>query len=157
MDRPPTVISKVSGMNAICHLSEAAAHRQLTGDMEGHLSRYFFDKYFALLLLPNCHPDFYNGWISEIRQFMVGEKSLRYSALANAASHLHFVDSSSPMQELALTYYSNSLRGLSKLLAQGCPLENHDGLLMSVIFLYLHGVSISILHVCMRMSKNISC
>lgn len=71
---------------------------------------------------------------------MIEYKSLHYSVLANGASHLHFIDSSNQMQELALTYYSNALRNLSDLLARSSRLENHNGLLMSVMLLYLHGV-----------------
>jgi hypothetical protein len=110
-------------------------------NLEGTLSRHFVNEYYCLLLLPNCHREFYDEWIRDIQQLMVEQKCLHYAVLANAASHLHFVDASLSMQELALTYYSNALRGLSKLLSQAAPLENHDGLLMSVILLYLHGVS----------------
>ncbi|EXJ85680.1 hypothetical protein A1O1_06046 [Capronia coronata CBS 617.96] len=70
---------------------------------------------------------------------MVQYKSLQYSVLANAASHIHFIDDSSQMQELALTYYSHALRGLSELLPKTSQLENHNGVLMSVMLLYLHG------------------
>lgn len=44
------------------------------------------------------------------------------------------------MQELSLTYYSNSLKGLSELLGGVSQLEDNNGVLMSVMLLYLHGV-----------------
>lgn len=44
------------------------------------------------------------------------------------------------MQELSLTYYSNSLKGLSELLGGLSQFENDNGVLMSVMLLYLHGV-----------------
>ena len=71
---------------------------------------------------------------------MTGSKSLRYAVLANAASNLHFIESSGKFQELALTYYSKALRGLSDLLTRADQLENHDSILMSMMLLYLHGV-----------------
>ncbi|KAI1614225.1 hypothetical protein EDD37DRAFT_594913 [Exophiala viscosa] len=120
-------------------LSESVAHRALSRDLEPVIARHFVDKYYDLLLLPNCHPDYYWGWISDIQRLMRECKSLQYSVLACAASHLHYIDDSSQMQELALTYYSHALRGLSELLAQPGQLESHNGLLMSVILLYLHG------------------
>lgn len=124
----------------ICLLSESTAHQGLSRDIEIAISRHFIEKYYGLLLLPNCHPDFYDGWITEIQYLMINHESLRYSVLANGASHLHFIKSSKPMQELALTYYSNALKDLSSLLARPFELENHNGLLMSTMLLYLHGV-----------------
>jgi hypothetical protein len=124
-------------------LSESAAHRVLRHDLEGVLSRHFVEKYYDLLLLPNCHPEFHHGWIHEMGDLMLQHKSLQYSVLACAASHIHFIDASSPMQELALTYYSQAIRGLSEILAMSSasqPIENNNGLLMSVMLLYLHGV-----------------
>ncbi|KAK4937832.1 hypothetical protein LTR10_021635 [Elasticomyces elasticus] len=120
-------------------LSESAAHRALSRDLESVIARHFVDKYYCLLLLPNCHPDYSRGWITDIQRLMVECKSLQYSVLACAASHLHYIDDSSQMQELALTYYSHALRGLSELLAKPGQLESHNGLLMSVMLLYLHG------------------
>ncbi|KAF2260878.1 hypothetical protein CC78DRAFT_522587 [Lojkania enalia] len=123
----------------ICFRSESAAHQGLSRDLELTISRHFIEKYYGLLLLPNCHPAFYDGWITEIQYLMLQHKSLHFSVLANGASHLHFIDASNQMQELALTYYSNALRNLSDLLAKSSRLENHNGLLMSVMLLYLHG------------------
>jgi hypothetical protein len=130
-----------SQVQKISLASASATHRQVTTSLEMVISRHFVEKYYGLLLLPNCHIDFYDGWITEIQQLMVEHKCLHYSVLANAASHLHFIDASSQMQELALTYYSKALRGLSNLLGRTSGLENHNGLLMSVMLLYLHGVS----------------
>ncbi|KAH8690711.1 hypothetical protein BGW36DRAFT_465590 [Talaromyces proteolyticus] len=102
--------------------------------------RHFVEHYYSLILLPNCHPGFYDGWLNEIQDLMVHHKSLFYSVLACAASHLHFIDGSSQMHHLALTCYSTSLKEVSHLLAKTSRLENHNGLLMSVMLLYLHGV-----------------
>lgn len=124
-------------------LAESAAHQVLSRDLKPVIVRHFIDKYYGLLILPNCHPEYYWGWITEIQGLMVQHKSLQYSVLANAASHIHFIDDSSHMQELALTYYSHALRGISKLLTSVSQLENHNGLLMSVMLLYLHGVHLS--------------
>ncbi|KAJ9611173.1 hypothetical protein H2200_004356 [Cladophialophora chaetospira] len=119
--------------------SESAAHQLLVHDLESVIARHFIDRYYGLLLLPSCHPQYYNGWINEIQELMVQHKPLRHSVLACAASHLHFVDESPQMQELSLTYYSQAIRGLSDMLAKISQLENHNGLLMSIMLLYLHG------------------
>ncbi|KAJ9640173.1 hypothetical protein H2204_003398 [Knufia peltigerae] len=119
--------------------SASAAHQVLKQDLKPVISRHFIDIYYGLLILPNCHPEYYWGWINEIQELMVQHESLQYSVLANAASHIHFIDDSSQMQELALTYYSQALRGLSELLVKASQVENHNGLLMSVMLLYLHG------------------
>lgn len=60
--------------------------------------------------------------------------------LCNAASNLHLIESSNMMQELALTYYSKALRGLSDMLSRAVPVENTNSILMSMMLLYLHGV-----------------
>lgn len=127
-----------------CFLTEAASHQILCRDLEMVIARHFSDKYYRLILLPNCHPEFYIGWITQIELLMAHYKSLQYSVLACAASHLHFIDASSQMQELSLTYYSQSIRGLSEILAAKAHLENDNGFLTSVILLYLHGVSLHV-------------
>lgn len=127
----------------LCLKSESASQSQVTHDLEVVISRHFIDRYYSLLLLPGCHPDFYDGWIDEIKELMVDQKSLRYSVLANAASHICNIDDSSSMEHLALSYYSESLRGLAKTLShpKASQVANHNGVLMSVMLLYLHGVS----------------
>lgn len=76
---------------------------------------------------------------------MATHKCLYYSVLACAASHIHLIDMSSPMQELALTYYSKAVQELSQLLTTTPRLESHNGVLMTVMLLYIHGVSIDTL------------
>lgn len=51
------------------------------------------------------------------------------------------------MQDLALDYYSKSLRGLSHALSRPslAHLVEDDGFLMSTMFLYLHGVGLILL------------
>ncbi|CAM1510683.1 Fc.00g010180.m01.CDS01 [Cosmosporella sp. VM-42] len=117
----------------------AVAHSAISQHLEVLISRHFVDRYYSLLLLPSCHPGIYHGWLTEIQKLTVSNKSLHYSALACAASHIYSIDASWRMHDLALTYYSNALRELSKLLATTSQPENHNGVLMSVILLYLHG------------------
>ncbi|KAF1847997.1 uncharacterized protein K460DRAFT_374944 [Cucurbitaria berberidis CBS 394.84] len=121
--------------------SESASQGQATYGLEVAISRHFIDKYYGFLLLPGCHPVFHLGWIHEIQELMINEKSLRFSVLANAASHIHNINDSSSMQQLALHYYSEALRGLASTLARpkSSRLANHNGILMSVMLLYLHG------------------
>lgn len=104
------------------------------------LSRHFAERYFSLLLLPSCHPDYSNGWLAEIQDLMISHRSLYFSVLACAASHVHLIDTSTPAQGLSLTYYTKATRELSDVLKNGSKLENHNGLLMSIMLLYLHGV-----------------
>lgn len=126
-------------------LAEAmAAHGVISRDLQIVLSRHFVERYYGLLLLPCCHLGFYNGWLTEIQHLMLSHKSLYFSVLACAASHIHLSDESTPMQGLALTYYTNATKELSSLLNSTPELANHNGLLMSVMLLYLHGVRLPV-------------
>lgn len=121
--------------------SESVAQERLRTDMEPFLSRHFMQQYFDLLLNPDSHNDFYDDWINDIKRLMQNSKSLQYSVLANAASHMHWIDKSPQMQELALGYYSRSIKGLSETLAGTIRTQDQNATLMSVMLLYLHGVS----------------
>lgn len=123
--------------------SETHAEKWSAHTLESILLRYFVEKYYDMLLLPECPSDFYLGWINQIQAKLACPEytCMHHSLLANAAANLHFVDAKPRMQVVALTYYSHALGGLSKLLAQGGTSEADDGLLMSVMLLYLHGVS----------------
>jgi hypothetical protein len=129
--------------NAICPLdlfSQArVAHRALSSQLDLHVSQHFSHNYFPLLLLPNCYRGFYDGWLTEIQQLMVTNKSLYYSVLACSASHIFLSGSGREMNQVALSYYSRGVRELSVLLSNTSQCENHDALLMSVMLLYLHG------------------
>jgi hypothetical protein len=107
------------------------------------VSRHFSEKYYDLLLLPSCHPAFHDGWIKDIKELMVDDRALRYAVLANAASHISIMDTNPGMESLALSYYSRAITGLSDILAHANDqyLASCDGFLMSVMLLYLHGVS----------------
>lgn len=122
-------------------VSEAGTvHCVISHDLELLLSRHFAERFFSLLLLPTCHRGFRDGWLVDIQQLMVMHKSLYYAVLACSASHYR-IDETWHRQDLALIYYSKALKELSALLATVSCYENHNGLLMSVILLYLHGVS----------------
>jgi hypothetical protein len=125
--------------------SVATAHKKLTTDLEVVVSRHFIETYYRFLLLPNCHRAFYDGWIHDIQELMVTDESLRYSVLANAASHIHNMDTNPGMQSLSLQYYSKSITGLNNILVQANNpfLKSCNGFLTSVMLLYLHGVSFS--------------
>ncbi len=99
-----------------------------------------------MLLLPGCRNEFYDGWLNKIQELMVDEKSLHYSMLTNAASHIYNTENSIEMQHLALSYYSKALRGLASIVSRPKSehLANNNGLLMTVMLLYLHGVSPSL-------------
>jgi hypothetical protein len=133
----------ITSETRICFQSQHAAHEKLTGDLEVFVSRHFSEKFYDLLLLPGCHPAFHDGWIKDIKELMVDDRALRYAVLANAASHISIMDTNPDMESLALSYYSRAIRGLSNILehANDPYLASCDGFLMSVMLLYLHGVS----------------
>lgn len=110
--------------------------------IEGILSRHFVEEYYSLVLLPACRSGFSAGWLTQIITLMSSCEALYYAVLACAASHLHLVDSCARMQDLALTYYSTTLAKLSRLLADTPYIATHDGILMSIIWLSIHGVSV---------------
>jgi hypothetical protein len=125
----------------VCLQSNSIAHQSLGRDLKSVILRHFSQTYYGLLINPNSDLAFYNVLVTNLQKLMAGSKSLEYSMLANAASHMHFVDGSPQMQELALTYYSKSIKGLAETLASARRRQDHDAILMSVELLYLHGVS----------------
>lgn len=129
--------------------SRVAAHSQHCRDVESVLSEHFFDRYHRFLLLPKRYRDFNDSWMKDIRKLMVNNKSLQYSLLANAASHMYNRDGIPSMMSVALTYYSLSMKSLSITLvaATDSNLASSDACLMAIIFLYLHGVSKSLIYI----------
>lgn len=123
-------------------LEAGIAQAAMSRGMEHAICRHFARRYYGLLVLPDCHPGFYDAWLGEILDLMVRNRSLYYSVLACAATHLHFIDATPQLQHLALTYYSNSISSLSRQIEVAATrVENHNGVLISVMLLYLHGVS----------------
>lgn len=118
--------------------SESVAGQIILRDVEPLVSANFFDKYFDMIVLPNCHPQYYHGWIAEIKQLMTQHPSLYYSVLACSASQVHSLSGTSQMHGLALEYYDRSIKGVLQLLEVE-SVATHNGLLMSIILLYLHG------------------
>lgn len=119
----------------------AMAHGVMARDLEIVISNHFVDRYYGLLILPRCHPGFHSGWLAKILDLMASYKFVYYSVLTCAASHIHLIDTSARMQELALIYYSSAITKLSQLLTAPSQLEYHNGLLISIMLLYIHGVS----------------
>ncbi|KAK7215765.1 hypothetical protein V2G26_003768 [Clonostachys chloroleuca] len=121
--------------------SSAVAQRALSQELDCHISRHFVNKFYSLLLLPYCHTQYHDGWLSELRQAMETHKSLYYSILACAASHMSIIDASSNMKYMALAYYTNSVRELASLLSTISQDDKNDGLLMTIMMLSLHGLA----------------
>ncbi|RSL60492.1 hypothetical protein CEP54_006735 [Fusarium duplospermum] len=139
-ESPGSPCSSVHSDVSVCFHSEVAiSHSIISRDLETCLSHHFANKYYSLLLLPSSHPGFHDGWLAEIKQLMVNHKSLYYSVLALAASHIYLIDGSWCMHDLTLRYYSYALTELAQLVANVAEFENHNGLLMSVMLLYIHG------------------
>ncbi|KAK7190481.1 hypothetical protein DPSP01_005292 [Paraphaeosphaeria sporulosa] len=127
------------GSSLVCRLSRPVVLGAISESLEGFLVRHFVQKYYRSLVLPNSHPRFANDWISEMQRLMRDWKSVRYSVLCNAASNVHLIESNGQMQELALTYYSQALRGLSDYLSRAELLANCNSILISMMLLCLHG------------------
>jgi hypothetical protein len=127
----------------ISFASESIAHQILRQGLESAISKHFVEKYYGLIINPESHLAFYNDWIVDIQKLMMDSKSLQYSVLANAATHLHFMDESAPMQELAMGYYWLSIQSLRQTLASGKRIKDDNSILMSIMLLYLHGVGAS--------------
>lgn len=141
-DEPETEEQHALEEVRVCLISASTAHRALYRDITSLISKHFLDKYYNLILLPNCGLDYYWDSLNELQRLAPTCKSLQYSILSSAAAHLYSIDKSAQMQELALTYYSHALRDLQQLLQTNLQVETHDGLLMSVVLLYTLGVSL---------------
>lgn len=127
----------------LCLISAPTSFEELAHDIKPIIFDHFNDKYYQLILLPSCHPEYYWETFNEIERLMPDCRGLQHTVLANAASHIYSIGRSGSMKELALVYYSHALRDLHQLLETASELENDNGLLMSVILLYTLGVSSS--------------
>jgi hypothetical protein len=118
------------------------ALRTLGTDLEVAIARHFVDDFYPHLISLDCDQQFRLEWLHGIQESMPHCAGLRYSVLANAASHLFLAGQSLRMQDLALHYYTCSLRGLSTAISRSDASEWRCGgnaILTSMIFLYLHG------------------
>lgn len=116
--------------------------RTLGTDLEVAIARHFVHEYYPGLISLDCNQQFRLEWLRSIQESMPHFAGLRYSVLANAASHLFLAGESSRMQDLALHYYNRSLRGLSTAISRSDASEwncRNNDILTSMIFLYLHG------------------
>lgn len=118
------------------------ASRTLGADLEVAIARHFVDHFYPHLISLDCDQQFRLEWLHRIQESMPHCAGLRYSVLANAASHLFLAGESSRIQDLALHYYTRSLRGLSTAISRCDNNEWKSGkndILTSMIFLYPHG------------------
>lgn len=117
----------------------------MSQSLEAAVTRHFMDEFYWLLLLPDCHPDFMHGWIADMQRLLLKLPSLHYSILASAAAHMYAVDVSPQMERVALSYYSKAVCELSLFLShntdKGLSAEDNYGVLISIILLYIQGVS----------------
>lgn len=138
IDADKTALSVARSKLFLSVQSESIANQIVRRDIEPLFSANFFDKYFDMIVLPNCHPQFYHGWIDEIKELMAHNPSLYYSMLACSATQVHAYSGTAQLLGLALEYYGQGMRHVSRLLEVD-SVANHNGLLMSIILLYLHG------------------
>jgi hypothetical protein len=116
--------------------------RTLETGLEVAMIRHFVDDFYPHLINLDCDRQFRLEWLRSIQEWMPHCMGLRYSVLANAASNLFLAGQCSRMRDLALHYYTRSLRGLATTISQSETSEWKCGgndVLTSMIFLYLHG------------------
>lgn len=116
--------------------------RTLGTDLEVAIARHFVDHFYPHLISLDCDRQFRLEWLRSIQDSMPHCAGLRYSVLANAASHLFLGGQGARMQDLALHYYTRSLRGLGTAISRFHTREGShctNDILTSMIFLYLHG------------------
>ncbi|KPI35889.1 uncharacterized protein AB675_10415 [Cyphellophora attinorum] len=118
--------------------SESVSSQIMRRDVEPLVSANFFDNYFDMVLLPDCHPQFYHGSLGEIKDLMTKHPSLYFALLACSAAQVHSLSGTSQLHGLALEYYDRGIKHVSELLDVD-SVANHDGLLITIILLYLHG------------------
>ncbi|KAK0385525.1 hypothetical protein NLU13_6705 [Sarocladium strictum] len=131
-----------SSLSSIGHLraESGAAFVIISRDTSVVLARHFVEKYYDLLLLPSCHASFYHSWLAEIEALMDSCKSLHYSALACSAAHIQLTNNANVEQPVSpITYYTNATKELSGMLGHTRQPEGDNGLLTSVILMYIHG------------------
>lgn len=121
-------------------LSEMTTLQLVHRDTDALLVNHFADRYYDTIVLPDCHADFYVGWTRSIQQIMKEHPALYYAVLACSASQFHSLTQVSQMHDLALDYYSRSMKKVGQLLGR-TSVAMDDVLLNSIIFLYLNGVS----------------
>lgn len=118
------------------------ASQTLGFNVEVAIACHFVDHFYPHLISLDCDQQFRLEWLHNIQESMPHCAGLRYSVLVNAASHLSLAGENLRMQDLALHYYTRSLRGLSKAISQSDTNEwklGKNDILTSVIFLCLHG------------------
>lgn len=130
--------------NGISLLSEAVSTQLVHRDTEVLLADHFASTYYDTIMLPDCHADFYVGWTRSIQQIMKDHHALYYAVLSCSASQFHSLTQVPQMHDLALDYYSRSMKKVGQLLDRK-SVAMDDVLLNSIIFLYLNGVSVYII------------
>lgn len=121
-------------------VSEATSMQLVHRDTELLLVDHFANTYYDTIMLPDCHSDFYVGWTRSIQQIMKEHQALYYAVLACSASQFHSLTQIPQIHDLALDYYSRSMKKVGQLLDRR-SVAMDDVLLNSIIFLYLNGVS----------------
>ncbi|KXJ87154.1 hypothetical protein Micbo1qcDRAFT_125212 [Microdochium bolleyi] len=111
----------------------------MSRELPAILSQHFVERYFDLILLPSSHRGFHDDWLAGIKNLMSSHDGLYYSVLACSASHIHLLNNSTPAQSFSLQYYSSATKALSVQLTGPADPEDDNGLLMTVVLLYLHG------------------
>ena len=107
------------------------ASRTLGADLEVAIARHFVDHFYPHLISLDCDQQFRLEWLHRIQESM-----------PHCAGLLFLAGESSRMQDLALHYYTRSLRGLSTAISRCDNSEWNSGkndILTSMISLYLHG------------------
>jgi hypothetical protein len=121
--------------------SGMTAWRISSRDVKPMISKHFINSYLNLLILPDSDPRYSSSFVNEIGRHVPQNTGLQCAMLANAAAHLSSITKSVQMQELAIDYYLQALRYLQADLENESRVKTDNGLLISVMLLYVLGVS----------------
>lgn len=111
-------------------------------DLELDCFHQFVEGFLPLLILPSTHSGFRASYIPEVVEMMVNFEGFKNVALACGAARMYTLTGSSQMDNAGITYYTQAVSQVNQALSSiDFTKETSDAVLMTVIFLYIHGVS----------------
>lgn len=110
--------------------------------VEAAIYEHFFNVLRPLLVLPGCRSQLIDELYEELEELVLSCDSFRHAILACSAVHMD-ISGVGLSSQAALTHYSQSISLVKQSLAimDKAQVGNDNGLLLSVIFLYVYNVS----------------
>lgn len=156
LDHPTTTVSGAGGR---INLDKAPNHHRLWSEffvrsnmltaplarsnMEGDLFRALLEAQQSWLVLPGAHPGFNHILIGKLVEHSAYFEGLKAILVANGASCLYSSTRHPSFYEISLTYYATGVSQVSSALSntEHRSARLDDALLLSIMYLYIHGVS----------------